>query len=59
MITANQKYLLRDSLDNGHDFEAIANFDEKIKGVNYTQTTAAIRKYVDLTKLLWAIGKGE
>jgi hypothetical protein len=46
-------------LDNGHDFEAIANFDEKIKGANHTQTTAAIRKYVDQAKLLWSVGKGE
>ena len=50
---------LVDSLDNGYDFEAIANFDEKIKGINHTQTTAAIRKYVDQTKLLWSVGKGE
>jgi zinc protease len=50
---------LVDSLYDGRDFEAIANFDEKIKGINHAQATAAIRKYVDLTKLLWAIGKGE
>jgi len=50
---------LVDSLDNGHDFEAIANFDEKIKGVNHSQATAAIRKYVDQSKLLWSVGKGE
>jgi zinc protease len=50
---------LVDSLYDGRDFEAIANFDEKIKGINHAQAIAAIRKYVDLTKLLWAIGKGE
>jgi zinc protease len=50
---------LIDSLYDGQDFEAIANFDEKIKGVNHTQTTAAIRKYVDQAKLLWSVGKGE
>jgi zinc protease len=50
---------LVDSLYNGHDFEAIANFDKKIKGVDHSQATAAIRKYVDQTKLLWSVGKGD
>ena len=49
---------LVDSLYNGHDFEAIAQFDEKIKGVSHLQATAAIRKYVDQSKLLWSVGKG-
>jgi zinc protease len=49
---------LVDSLYDGRDFEAIAQFDEKIKAVNHTQATAALRKFVDQTKLLWSVGKG-
>jgi zinc protease len=47
------------SLYNGQDFEAIANFDVKLKSVNHSEATAAIRKYIDQSKLLWAVGKGE
>lgn len=51
--------ILVNSLYDGRDFEAIANLDKKIGGVNATQATAAIRKYVDPSKLLWAVGKGQ
>jgi zinc protease len=51
--------ILVNSLYDGRDFEAIANLDKKINGVDRTQANAAIRKYVDPSKLLWAVGKGE
>jgi zinc protease len=51
--------ILVNALYDGRDFEAIANLDEKINGVDRTQANAAIRKYVDPSKLLWAVGKGE
>jgi zinc protease len=50
---------LVDSLFDGRDFEAIAAFDEKIKSVNHSQATAAIRKYVIQNNLIWAVGQGE
>lgn len=50
---------LVDSLYDGQDFGAISMFDEKIKGITQAQATAAIRKYVDQSKLIWAVGKGE
>jgi zinc protease len=51
--------ILVNSLYDGRDFESIANLDNKIKAVTPHQATAAIRKYVDLSKLLWSVGKGQ
>lgn len=50
---------LVDSLYDGQDFESIAKFYEKLKSLSRTEAIAAIRKYVDQSKLLWAVGKGE
>lgn len=51
--------ILVNSLYDGRDFEAIANLDNKIKAVTPHQANAAIRKYIDPSKLLWAVGKGQ
>jgi zinc protease len=49
---------LADGLYNGFDFAAMAKFDDKIATLNHSQATAAIKKYLNASNLVWSTGQG-
>jgi zinc protease len=49
---------LADGLYNGFDFAAMAKFDDKIATLNHSQATAAIKKYLNSSNLVWSTGQG-
>ena len=49
---------LADGLYNGFDFAAMAKFDDKIATLNHSQVTAAIKKYLNASNLVWSTGQG-
>jgi zinc protease len=49
---------LAEGLYDGFDFAAIAKFDDTIANLSHSQATAAIRKYLNASNLVWSTGKG-
>jgi len=49
---------LADGLYNGFDFAAMSKFDDKIATLNHSQATAAIKKYLNASNLVWSTGQG-
>jgi hypothetical protein len=45
-------------LYDGHDFEAMEALDQKIKAVDHKLATAVLKKYVNESNIVWAVGKG-
>jgi hypothetical protein len=49
---------LVEGLYDGFDFAAIAKFDDKISSLGHSQATAAIKKYLNASNLVWSTGQG-
>lgn len=49
---------LVEGLYDAYDFEAIAKLDDKISTLDHSQATAAIKKYLNASNLVWSTGQG-
>jgi predicted Zn-dependent peptidase len=50
---------MSDALSDGYDFMARVQFDQAIAQVTANQATEALRKYLNNTPMVWAVGQGK